>query len=616
MAMNKKTTALAGIGIAIVAFLALNALAQPLLRGARIDVTQDRLYTLSDGARAILRGIEDPVTLDLYYTEETGRRVPPIHTYSQRVREFLQEIGGLSGGKLKVRFIDPEPYSESEDAARAAGLHPLQTDESGGTVTFGLVGTNSVDVQQAIPFLDPQTESFLEYDVMRLILALGTGEKAKIALVTALPLQGQYDPQNPGQPAPNWLILELMQQLFDVEMVQANAEALPEGTDLLFLAHPKGLSEPLLRDIDAYALAGGNMLILLDPRCESDPAVASQDPFGQERPQPAYSDLGPLTAAWGLDWSHENFVGDRQSAVAVPTGGNGRGQRVQYVAYQQTSAENGQFAADDPLMQSLEAILLAVPGALETLPDAGTRLVPLLHTTKESMLIPTERLEFMPDPGVLLKEFVPAQREYVLAARLEGTLTSAYPGEDGVAATGAAGGIVLVGDADFLADPFWVDKRFVPMGRPPTAVMDNGSFVLNTLEALTGSRELMSLRGRGTHTRPFARVEALRRAADERYLNQQEALEAEINASEARITELLGQGGAGEMILTPEIEQEVESLNTQIMGARKELRAVEFNLRREIDGLGKNVSLLNVAGVPLAVALLALGWTFYRNRKR
>lgn len=613
--MNKKTTALTGIGIAIVSFLAINALAQPLLRGARLDVTQDRLYTLSDGARAILRGIEDPITLDLYYTEETGRRVPPIHTYSQRVREFLQEITGLAGDKLKLRFIDPEPYSEHEDAARAAGLTNLSADESGGSVTFGLVGTNSVDHQEVIAFLDPQTESFLEYDVMRLLLSLATGEKAKVALVTGLPLEGQFDPQGPGRPPENWLILDLMRQLFNVETVSATAETLPEGTDVLFLAHPKGLSEGLLRSIDAYALAGGNMLVLLDPRCESDPSGAQESQFGQA--PSSYSDLGPLLGAWGLAWSHEEFLADRQSAVYVPAGGGARGgQRVQYVAYQQTSTENGQFVQDDPLMQSLEAILLAVPGQLETLPDATTRLIPLLTSTKDSMLIPTSRLEFMPDPSVLLKEFVPDQRDHLLAARLEGTLKSAYPGEDGVAAQGAAGGIVLVADADFLADPFWVDKRLVPMGRPPTAVMDNGAFVLNTLEALSGSSELLSLRGRGTHTRPFARVEELRRAADERYLSQQEALQTEISASEARINDLLGQGGAGEMILTPEIEKEVEGLNGQILEARKQLRAVEFNLRRDIDGLGREVTLLNVAGVPLAVALLVLGWTFYRNRKR
>jgi ABC-type uncharacterized transport system involved in gliding motility auxiliary subunit len=612
--MDKKSTALTGIGIAIVAFLAVNALAQPLLRGARLDVTQDRLYTLSDGARAILKSVEDPVTLDLYYTEETGRRVPMVHTYSQRVREFLQEISGLAGGKLKVRFIDPQPFSEQEDAARAAGLSNLMADESGGSVTFGLVGTNAVDRQEVIAFLDPQTESFLEYDVMRMILALATGEKSKIALVSALPLEGRYNPQNPSQPPSNWLILDLMRQLFEVEMVSADATALPEGTDVLFLAHSKGLSEGLLRAIDAYALGGGNMLILLDPQCESDPSGAAASQF--EPPPASYSDIGPLAAAWGLNWTHELFLGDRETGIYMPSGGSRGGQRVQFIFYHQVSTEHGQIATDDPLMVSLEAILLAVPGVLETLPEAKTRLVPLLHSTKDAMLIETSRLEFLPDPGELLKEFVPDQREHVMAARLEGTLTSAFPGEDGVAAEGPAGGIVLVSDADFLADRFWVDARFVSMGRPPMPVMDNGSFVLNVLEALAGSKELMSLRGRGTHTRPFARVEELRRVADERYLAEQEALQAQISASEGRLQDLLGQGADGELILTPEIEQEVEALNGQIFDARKQLRAVQFNLRRDIDGLGREVTLLNVAGVPLAVALLVLGWTFLRNRKR
>lgn len=615
--MDKKSTALTGIGIALVGFLAFNALAERALRGARLDVTEDRLYTLSPGAREILAGLQEPLRLDFYYTEETGRRVPMIHTYAQHVREFLDEIAALSGGKLQVRDLNPEPYSEAEDAARAAGLTNLRADESGGSITLGLIGSNSVDHQETIKFLDPQKESFLEYDVLRLVQALGTAAKPKIALLSGLPMEARFDPSNPTRPSQGWLILDMLRQVFDVETVQPDAAALPEGVNVLFIAHPKGLAEPLLRAIDAYAVGGGNLLVLLDPWCESDPTGGGQqNPFAPQQGSPTYSDLGPLLAAWGVDFKHENFAADRGAAVRVPTRGDGRGpQSVEYVAYQQVSAEKGQFAADDPLVQGLDAVLLAVPGTLESAPGASTRLVPLLRTTKDSMLMPTSKLEFMPDPAGLLREFAPEQRERVLAARLEGTLKSAFPDAEGKTREGPAGGVVLIADADFLADPFWVDARYVPMGRPPVAVMDNGFLVQNVLEALAGSDALMSLRGRGKHTRPFERVEELRREADDRYLKEQEALQAEISASEQEINRLQGEGG-GDMILTPEVEQELARLEGQILEARKKLRAVEYNLRKDIDGLGRDVMLLNTAGVPLAVALLVLGWTFYRNRKR
>lgn len=569
--MDKKRTALVGIGIAVAGFLAFNALVQPALRGARLDVTEDGLYTLSPGARQILGGLQEPLRADFYYTQETGRRVPMIHTYAQRVGEFLDEIAALSGGKLEVRRLDPEPFSEEEDAARAAGLTSLRADESGGAITLGLVLINSVDREETIAFLDPQKEAFLEYDVLRLVQSLATADKPKLALISGVPMEPRFDPSNPGQPGQGWLILDMLRNGFEVESVAPTAEALPEGTDVLFLAHPKGLAEPLLRAIDAYALGGGDMLVLLDPWCESDPTGGGgqQNPFMPQQGSPTYSDLGPLLAAWGVDFDHASFIGDRGAGVEVPTrGGDARGSgRVQYVAYHRVSAEKEQFATDDPLTQGLEGVLMAVPGALASREGATTRLVPLLRSTGDSMTFPTSRLEFMPDPEGLLRDFAPSQKQHVLAARLEGALKSAYPGEDGVAREAPAGGIVLIADADFLNDPFWVDARFVPMGRPPVAVMDNGFLVLNALEALAGSDALMSLRGRGRHSRPFERVEELRRAADERYRQEQEALEAEIRASEAEIQRLQGEGG-GDLILTPEVEEELARLETEIFEAR------------------------------------------------
>lgn len=616
--MHKKSTALAGIGVALIAFLAFNALIQPLLRGARLDVTEDGLYTLSPGAREILQNIDEPIRLDLYYTEETGREAPAVHTHAQRVREFLEEISQIAGGKLELRFLDPEPYSEAEDAARAAGLARVVADSAGGTITFGLAGRNAVDREETIPFFDPQKESFLEYDVLRLVQSLAAAERPKVALISGAPMEGSFDPMNPGRPAPSWFILEQLRQIFEVESVQPDATALPEGTSVLFLAHPKGLTDGLLRAIDAYALAGGSILALLDPWCEAAPSSdGAANPFGgPQQGGPSRSDLGPLLAAWGVEWRNDQFIADRKAAMRVPTRGDGRGSgSVEFLAYHQVLAENGVFATDDPLTQGLEILLLGVPGSFRSAEGATTRLLPLLRSSAEAAAMPTSRLEFLPDPGELLKEFVPDGREHLLAARLEGTLKSAFPEEGAEPATGAAGGIVLVGDADFLADRFWVDTRPMQLGMAPIAMTDNGSFLLNVIEGLSGSGELMSLRSRGKHTRPFSRVEELRKDAEARYLAEEAALQAKISGAESRIRELQGQGG-GDVIFTPEIESELDRLNEEVLAARKELRAVEYNLRKDIDGLGREVMLLNVVGTPLAVALLVLAYTYFRNRKR
>ncbi|MDA1259452.1 MAG: Gldg family protein, partial [Planctomycetota bacterium] len=524
----------------------------------------------------------------------------------------------VSAGKLELRFLDPEPYSEAEDAARASGLARVVADQAGGTITFGLIGRNSVDREETIPFLDPQTDSFLEYDVMRMVQSLAAAKRPKIAMVSGAPMEGEFDPMNPGRQAPSWFIVTQLRQIFEVESVLANASALPEDTAVLFLAHPRNLSEELLRAIDAYALAGGSILALIDPWCEAAPSSEAQmSSFGgPQQGGPSSSDLGPLLAAWGVSWEAKEFVADRKAAMRVPTRSDGRGSgSVEFLAYHQVLAENEVFAKDDPLTQGLEILLLGVPGSFRSAEGATTRLIPLLRSTDDSAVMPTSKLEFMPDPGELLREFVPSGGARVLAARLEGTLQSAFPDEGGVTASGPAGGIVLVGDLDFLADRFWVDTRPMQLGMAPVAMTDNGSFILNVIEGLSGSGELMSLRSRGKHTRPFSRVEELRKEAEERYLEEESALQAKISGAEQRIRELQGQGG-GDVILTPEIESELDSLNDEVLSARKELRAVEYNLRKDIDGLGREVMLLNVVGTPLLVALLVLGWTYFRNRKR
>lgn len=620
MQTRKRSIALTGALVALVAFLAFNALAQTLLRGARLDVTEDGLYTLSPGAREILRGLDEPIRLDFYYTEEVGREAPSVHTHANRVREFLQEIAQIAGGKLELRFLDPQPFSEEEDAARAAGLARVVADAAGGAITFGLVGVNSVDRQETIRFLDPQNDSFLEYEVLRMIQALAAAERPKIALISGLPMEGGFDPSSPGRPTPSWFVLEQLRQLFEIESVPPTAETLPQDAAVLFLAHPKGLSEPLLRAVDSWALEGKSILALMDPWCEAA-SDAQQNPMGAfGGPQgggPTTSDLGPLLEAWGVRWHSDMFVADRQNALPVPArGGNGRGGgSVSFVAYHRLLAELGGIADDDPLTQGLEVLLLGGPGSFASTEGATTRLVPLLRSSEDSAEMSTSELQFLPDPGELLTRFVPEGGVRTIAARVEGTLKSAYPEEGAEPRTGAAGGIVLIGDADFLADRFWVDTSPMQYGMAPVAMTDNGALVLNVIEGLCGSGQLMSLRSRGKHTRPFTRVEELRKAAEERYREEEAALQQRIQDTEARIRELSGQGG-GDVLFTPEIEAELDRLNEDGLAARKELRAVEYKLRKDIDGLGREVMLLNVVGTPLGVALLVLAWTLRRNRKR
>ncbi len=663
--MDKKRTALAGILVLLLAFLAFGALTERLLTGWQVDLTEEKLYTLSPAAREILAELDEPIRLDLYFTEDAADAVPTYRNYARRVEEFLETIAAAGDGKVEVRVVDPEPYSEAEDAARAAGLSPVVVDEAGTTLMLGLVGTNSVDEQEVLPFLDPSNEPFLEYDVMRMIQALAQVDPPKVALVTSLPMNGSAaNPFGGGRPSPPWQVLQQMRQLYDVVDVSPTAANLPDGVDVVVLAHPKGLSEGLLRAIDDYALAGGDLLVLVDPFCEADPAAAGgRDPFGQSAPGPAHSELDGLLEAWGVEFHTDRFVADRGVGLRVARGPGADGlQSIVHVGYLGVPAEL--MDRDDPITGSLEQVNLGIAGWFESAEGAESRLVPLIRSSHESTTMPVSRVSRFPDLEGLLSSFAPDADDYVLAARLEGTIRSAFPPasddttaaevetvaeeaeeggpaadgaveEDGAAdeagadseeaeageadavRTGEAGGIVLIADADLLRDDFWiVEQRFGPVSLGWQPIADNGALVLNSLDVLAGSPALLELRSRGSHHRPFTKVEALREEAEARFLSEQQRLEDEIAAAEDRIRQLQAEGAGAGMILTPEVAQELDRLQEQVLEARKELRAVRYGLRKDIDRLGRRVMLIDVVGVPLLVAFLVLALTWAGRRRR
>jgi ABC-type uncharacterized transport system involved in gliding motility auxiliary subunit len=169
------------------------------------------------------------------------------------------------------------------------------------------------------------------------------------------------------------------------------------------------------------------------------------------------------------------------------------------------------------------------------------------------------------------------------------------------------GNIVIVADADLLSDQNWIEQqRMGNLVLGSRVMADNGAFVLNVLEMFTGDEALLNLRARGKYQRPFDRVEEIRKAAEQQYLARERELQNQIRQSEARLTELQAQKTPeNQLILSPEQEAEVVKLEEQTLAARKELRSVQFNLRREVEGLGTRLLLVNVVAWPLAVAALA-----------
>ncbi len=145
-----------------------------------------------------------------YFSRESAaKQAPLLMPYATRVREFLEELAARSDGKIHLRVIDPQPFSDEEDRASEFGLQSLQTG-GGDALYFGLAGTNSTDGRSSIPSFQADREEFLEYDVAKLINDLGTPKKPVIGLMSSLGMQGQFNPMT-GQMGEPWPIFTQIQ---------------------------------------------------------------------------------------------------------------------------------------------------------------------------------------------------------------------------------------------------------------------------------------------------------------------------------------------------------------------------------------------------------------------
>ncbi|MFM1881917.1 MAG: hypothetical protein RJA05_326, partial [Planctomycetota bacterium] len=414
--------AFAGVTVALCAFAVASTYA---VRGIRLDLTEDRLYSLSPAVAPLVQRLDEPVKLDFYYSAEAAQGMPQIQSYANRVREFLQEVAQASKGRITLRVIDPAPFSEAQDEARAAGIAPLRLDGSGKELMLGLVAKNSVDQTEAMPFLDPNKEPFLEYDVMRLVQSIGRVKKPTIGLLSSLPLAGGgVNPADPRQPAEPWQIYLQLKQLYQVKDIATTDAALPEGLDALVIVHPRELSTDMLRSIDDYALKGGRILAFLDPHCEAQP---SQDRFSGGSGDKS-SDLGPLTRAWGIEWTRSKVVADSTYAQRVRMRSQGPVQVMDYLIW--LALREDALSKDDPSTGRLAQVNTQTMGAIDIRESNKATVKPLMESSPESMRLDGVRIQFFPDPEGLMRDFKPDGKRNVLAVRVQGPIEAAF-GEDG-----------------------------------------------------------------------------------------------------------------------------------------------------------------------------------------
>ena len=417
---RRQTTASATLVLLAVAFVAAVMASNTLLSGLRVDLTENELYSLSAGTESFLQGLEEPVNLYFFFSDASAGDLQFLRGYAARVREMLEEFAAAAGGRLNLQIIDPPPFSEEEDRAAQYGLQDINLGTLGDSLYFGLAATNAFGDEAVIEVFDPTEEASLEYDLARLIYSLANPDQAVVGLLSGVSMSGGFDPQT-QQPTPPWFAHQQAEQLFDLRNLPASIDAADDDIGTLWIVHPSDLDEQTLYAIDQFVLGGGRALIFVDPVAEA--AAAPPDPTGIGFSPPDGSDLPELFEAWGVRFSANQVVADNFNALSVNTEFGAR--PVRHVGL--IGLTDASINADDVVSAGLGSINLGTAGHFTLAEGTGVTLVPLLTSSTESALFDASRFQFLPDPGELLNEFAATGERYVLAARLEGPLTTAFP---------------------------------------------------------------------------------------------------------------------------------------------------------------------------------------------
>jgi ABC-type uncharacterized transport system involved in gliding motility auxiliary subunit len=588
----------------------------------RYDATAEKVYTLSPGTKALLAKITEPTTLDLYFSRDTSGQFIEYKNYAERVQEMLRQYARASHGKVRLNVIDPEPDTPEEEKATAAGIE-AQTIPNGASFYFGLVATQA-DQQKAIPALTPQREQFLEYDVSELLFGVGQVDKKKLGLITSLPLQGSPGMPMMGQPGTEGqFVVSEWQETYQVVPIDAAATAIPAGTDVLAIIHPENLSPKLLFAIDQFLLSGKPVFLAVDPSSLYFKRAAGQQAmFGG--PQPNVSSDLPMLGAWGILYDAQKVTGDLENAeeVQLPDGSH-----LRYPVW--INLAEGAFNPKALPTAQLSSALFIEPGSVALKPGSDLTFTPLVTTSAQSGEVPAQMLAMAPPEDVA--KAVKATGARTIAALVSGKFRTAFPGgapadpADKGAKPAAPGEpalkeskttslMIVVADTDWLFDDYSIHK-FNFMGQAAAEPFnDNLAFAANSLDFLAGSRDLISIRGKGTSVRPFTVVKKMEADAAEKYQEKLTALEARITEVQGKLAELQGKKDGSKLLASPEATRAIEDFQKQSSAMRAERRQIRRSLREGIDALENRLLLVNLLATPLLVGAFGLWYARYRKR--
>ncbi len=610
----------AGIAAVLLILIAVNVIAAQVKQ--RVDLTAEKAYTLSAGTKAILAKLDTPVQIRFYSTQDSKTMPVALTNYAQRVEDLLSEYKQAAKGKIQIQRLDPEPDSDAEDSARLDGVEaqPLRT---GDRVYLGL-SVSMLDQKQALPFLTPDRERLLEYDISRAIARVMTSEKPVVGVMSPLPIMGTPN-QNPMMMRQNasrpWAFIGELQRDFELKQVELTADSIPDDIKVLVVIHPKGITEATEFALDQFVLRGGKLIAFIDPLCVLDrPPVQSQG-----LPPQSSSTLDKLFKAWGLTFQSGQVVADMEHVARLQEGPN-----PAVLALNETSINK-----DDVITADASNLLMAFSGALTGTPTEGLKKTDLLKTSKQSQLVDGMMASF--GGNQITSNFVPSGTEYPLAIRLVGKFKTAFPegkpkpasatpdqptpeekpAEESLKEAAQETTVMLIADADMIQDQVSVQK-LATLGGQPLIVPLNGnlSFAQSAVEQLAGDSNLIAVRSRASRERPFTVVQKLQADAEANYRSKIKELENSLAETQRKVNELQQSKDAGQrFILSPEQQQELANFRQTEANVKTQLKDMRRRLRAEIDSLENRIKWLNIAGMPALVILAGFGLALIKRRE-
>lgn len=632
---NKKkqleATAFSVVGVVIMFVILVGIYIITSVAAPRIDLTKEKLFTLSDGTRKILAKLDTPVQIRFYCTQ--GKDMPvEFKTYAQRVEDLLLEYKKAAKGKIEIKKFDPQPDSDAEDSANLDGVQGQQIN-FGDKIYLGLA-ISMLDSKETIP-LALERERLLEYDLSRKIARVATPQKPVIGVMSSLPVFGAFNPMmmrmGQGRQQP-WIIISELKGDFDVKEVQMDVDKIDDEIKVLVLIHPKGISDKAQYALDQFVLRGGKLVAFLDPHSYVDAMNAPQSNPLQAAAAAGSSSLDKLLKAWGIEFDQNKVVADKTYVTQIG-GRNGQPQKTPTVL----SLTSDALDKDDVVTSEVGSLLMPYAGVFSGTPAEGLKQTVLLKTSKNSHLVEKFMAEFAPD-----QDYVPSQKEYPLAIRLTGKFKSAFPdgkpkdspaekeGEKkdeakkeeppappGLKTSQSEGVVILVGDADLLFDGVCARVQEVFGQRLIMPFNGNLTFAQNLVEQLAGDSNLISVRSRATMNRPFTLVKKMQAEAEERFRNKIKDLEKSLSDTQARLNELQQskKGAQQRFILSPEQQAEVQKFQQKQAEVKKELKKERRNLRKDIDSLENRLKWVNIAGMPLVVTVAGISLAMVKRKR-